>query len=311
MTDLDTYWINTHDLDPLPSDYESWSAAQKQSFLWNERILKTQYDVLPPFQKIDILGLLFTAFSTKLDFASDEAPPNWKKAIHAHGTVAQVKFRAVPDSPFTGLFKGADYGFVRLSVTGDPAHRGFAPGLALKLLIDGQPSENVSALFSLTGQGDNYNFFTHEMSNIVAAENEWGPRFLNFVFRRGSGFPRKLYLQGFGHLDQQGVKEGSPAFPYRIYFVPNSNLHFDETPPHDFREDMGTLPTGTSLYDVFAVPSDEAGDDNAVQMVDLIEQPAYRQQAILIGTLEMASPFVASFYGDSRLFFKHQRFANR
>jgi hypothetical protein len=46
-----------------------------------------------------------------MDRLSDEAPSNWKKAIHAHGSVAKVKFLPTPNSPFTGLFKGADYGF--------------------------------------------------------------------------------------------------------------------------------------------------------------------------------------------------------
>ena len=37
---------------------------------------------------------------------------------------------AVAGNPYTGLFQGADSGLLRLSVTGDPADRGFAPGLA-------------------------------------------------------------------------------------------------------------------------------------------------------------------------------------
>ncbi|HBC17586.1 MAG TPA: hypothetical protein DC022_02250, partial [Alcanivorax sp.] len=54
--------------------------------------------------------------------------------------------------------------------TGDPSDRGFAPGLALKLLVDGKRSENVSALYTLSGQGDNHNIFANELSNYVQAE---------------------------------------------------------------------------------------------------------------------------------------------
>jgi hypothetical protein len=153
----------------LPAEYPSWTAKQKQEFLWQERILKSKYDQLPPLKKIDVIGLFLTPLRSKMDFASDETPPDWKKAIHAHASVAKIQWLPTENTPFTGLFRGADYGLLRLSLTGDPGDRGFAPGLAIKWLVDGAASEDFSALVSLTGQGSNYNFFANELSNIVPA----------------------------------------------------------------------------------------------------------------------------------------------
>ncbi len=311
MKDIRRFWQQALDFDPLPTDYESWSAAQKQDLLWNNRILKSKYDELPSLKKIDVPGLFLTILTIKMDRLSDEAPRKWKKAIHAHGSVAKVKFLPAADTPFTGLFKGADYGLLRLSVTGEPADRGFAPGLALKLFVDGKPSENFSALVSLTGQGENYNFFANELSNIVPVVKSFGPKLINSIFRRTSKFPTKLYLQGLGQIDQQGRRESTPHYPYQIFLVPNANIQFAESPPHDFRHDLATIPSGTSLFSVYAVNPGQVGDSAAGNAADATNQPGYRQKAQLIGHIETTSEFVSSFYGDSRLFFRHQRFGNQ
>jgi hypothetical protein len=289
--------------DSLPSDYRSWKAEEKLRFLWDQRLLPSQYDRLPALKKIDVIGLLLTVLNAKMDCTADEAPRNWKKAIHAHASVAKVRFVATAETPFTGLFKGAAYGLLRLSLTGNPADRGFAPGLAMKFLIDGQPSANFSALVSLDGQGKNYNFFANEFSNIVPVVNHLGPKLINLIFRRASRFPTKLDLQNLGAVRQDGQTEKAPHYPLRIFLVPNAAVQFAET-PHDFRTDLATISPGTSLFSVYGVDSAKFGNDS-------VDQPDYRQKAQLIGSIETTSNFVSSDYGDRRLFFRHQRFRNQ
>lgn len=298
---INQFWPNTQNLDSLPADYESWTAAQKQEFLWNERIIQSQYERLPPLKKIDIIGLFCTTLRKKMDGRSDQAPRHWKKAIHARGSVAKIKFIPTTDTPFTGLFQGADYGLLRLSVTGDPADRGFAPGLAIKLFVDGKPSENFSALVSLEGQGKNYNFFAHEFSNIVPVVKSLGPILSNLIFSRVTKYPTKLYLQDLAETDQSGRSESEPHYPVQVFLVPNPQVQFPESPARDFRHDLKAIAPGTLLFSVYAVDPKKFGDE-------LIGQPEYRHQAQLIGHIETRSEFVASSYGDSQLFFRHQRF---
>ncbi|MBF2002728.1 MAG: hypothetical protein IGS38_18635 [Synechococcales cyanobacterium M58_A2018_015] len=286
----------------LPVDYRSWSAIQKQDFLWEKRILTSQYRALPVLKKIDIVGLFLTSLRTKMDYQSDEAPTNWKKAIHAHGSVAKIRFIPTANTPFTGLFQGADYGLLRLSVTGDPAARGFAPGLAIKWFIDGRPSANVSALVSLVGQGDNYNFFAHEFSNIVPVVNQLGPKLINLIFSRTSRHPTKLDLQNLSQFQQTGEVEAHPHHPLQLFLVPTPEVQFPASPPHDFRTDLATIPAGTTLFVVYGVDFQEHSSEQFANL---------RQSAQQIGTIETTSPFVASSYGDSRLFFRHQRFKNQ
>jgi hypothetical protein len=293
-------------LEELPTAYESWSASQKQTFLWNEKLLKSKYSQLPPLRKIDVIGLFLTALRAKMDLHSDQAPKNWKKAIHAHASVAKIKFIPAPDTPFTGLFQGVNHGLLRCSVTGDPADRGFAPGLAIKFLIDGKPSENFSALVSLTGQGNNYNFFANEFSNMVPVVNQFGPKLINFIFKRVSKHPTKLSLEDLSETDQQGQKQKSPRYPTQIFLEPNPAMQFPDHPPHDFRNDLATIAPGTQLFSVYGIDS-SLEEQNTPNRID---QPS-RQNAEWIGSIETTSEFVCSAYGDSQLFFRHQRFRNR
>jgi hypothetical protein len=268
---------------PPGTDYASWSVERKLNFLWS-RIKTSAYTELPPLQSIDVLGLFFTTLLTKMDERADEAPAHWKKAIHAHGAVAQVTYTPI-NSPYTGLWQGAS-GLLRLSLTGDPTKRGFAPGLALKLLADGQPSANLSALYTLTGQGQDYNFFAHPLSNIVPVVNEFGPQFINGIFRRVTSYPTKLSLQDFGAFDRTGQTIEQPQSPEQIFLVPS--LQFAST-PHDFRTDLLSINSGTTIFTVHA------------------NNPA----TPAIGQLTTNSAFLSSAYGDSRLFFRHRRFNDR
>ena len=76
------------------------------------------------------------------------------KSIHSVGVVQEVKLVSSGNHPFTGIFKGADYGFIRHSVARPyfKAKKDLAPGFALKFLRDGVDSANVVAVHSLDGQ---------------------------------------------------------------------------------------------------------------------------------------------------------------
>jgi hypothetical protein len=195
--------------------------------------------------------------------------------------VVQVEYVSTGDHPYTGLWQGAT-GLVRLSVTGDPTKRGFAPGLALKMLVAGQDSANFSALYTLNGQGQDHNFFAHPLSNIVPVVNEFGPQFINGIFRRVTRYPTKLSLQDFGVFDRSGAAVTTPKSPEQISLMPELQFAND---PHDFRTDLTPLPADSKIFTVMVNDSQQ-----------------------IIGHLVTKSKFVASAYGDRQLFFRHHRF---
>ena len=75
-----------------------------------------------------------------------------KKVVHTQGVVVQVKF--IPSGishPFTGMFRGADYGIMRMSLATEPSDNNLVPGIGLKFLRSGVESANVVVMNSVEG----------------------------------------------------------------------------------------------------------------------------------------------------------------
>lgn len=295
----------------MPEEYESWTAEAKADHLWMNGVQRTAHDVsnLPSIPDVDIGGLIDRVLWDKVKIKSDVAPKGYEKPIHPRASVARVAFEASANSPYTGLFKGASEGLLRLSVTGDPAARGFAPGLALKLFVDGQPSENISALYTLSGQGGNYNFMANELSNYVSPEvnDTLGSTVLFSLVTRK---PTLVMPNAMASVNADGTPAGSPHAPTQIYFVPASSVKdLFSKQPHDFRHDLAALPDGTPVYEVYATSKDIR--TSIFSRWNRRFANDRRESATHIGTLVTQSEFVASEFGDSQLFFKHQRYEDR
>ena len=106
------------------------------------------------------------------DTPGDELECGWtscrNKTIHAQGNVAKIQWKDFGGHPYTGMFKGADTGFARLSVAKpvDTKTPNLAPGMAVKLLRDGEDSANFVCMFSVDGQ-DSLDFFANDFVNHI------------------------------------------------------------------------------------------------------------------------------------------------
>lgn len=295
----------------MPADYQDWSAETKQNHLWVNGALRTSYAAgeVPAIEPIDIGGLINSILWKKVQDVTDVAPPGYSKPIHPRGALAKVRFVPSSGHGYTGLFQGADHGLLRLSVTGDPSDRGFAPGLALKLFVDGQRSENISALYTLSGQDDNHNIFANELSNYVKPEtNE--TLGTTVLFSLVSSKPTRLEVTDFAKVNQDGSPVSSPVSPTQIYFVPNSDVaNAISTAPHDFRDDLTAMAPGTKVYDVYG--TSQRIRTSIWPWVSARYARDRRNSAVKIGELVMDSEFTVSQFGDTGIFFKHQRYEDR
>lgn len=286
-----------------PGGYQSWTAEQKSQWLWNTLIGATQHrptrlpPLVLPFQTSTAKAARIVLDRGELDKAlsrqSDVMEPGRPKIIHAHGSVAQVRVDILDDSPFTGLLApgptGGAIGLLRMSlvarVVGGAA---YTPALALKLLIDGQPSADVLAMNHTVGQGRDFNLFSNEMTNdLSTSHNELrtAQRVMSFLFHRISHQPRRMVSDHLGSTLPDGTIVEDPVSPDRLIFAPTApaRLVFQGRPAEDFRLVLSDLQPGTPLFAVDAV-------------VDSERRP--------IGTVTMTSPFRSSDGGD-RLFFRH------
>ncbi|HNA22547.1 MAG TPA: peroxidase family protein, partial [Agitococcus sp.] len=293
----------------MPADYEKWSAQAKADHLWVNGAKRTQYKTtMPNLTKVDTAGLISSILWKKVQSRTDVAPAGYNKPIHAHGAMAKVKFIPVANNGYTGLFQGSNYGLLRLSVTENPAEGAFQTGLAWKALVDGKPSENVSALYTLAGQGQNYNFFANELSNYVSPDINNSAS--TILFSAVSTKPTLVVMNDMAEVMQNGTVVTTPKAPTQIYFVPRPEVKTKfSTAAHDFRYDLATLGAGSKLYDVYATSMEIK--TSIIPSTNLSYAQQRRASAKKIGELELTSPLIVSAFGDSGVFFKHQRYEDR
>ncbi len=290
----------------IPQEYNSWGACEKQELLWSNGVLRTEYapSNVPALVPVDKMSLLNKILWDKEVIDQDVAPAGKVLPIYAYGAMAKAKFVPSTGHPFTGIFQGNECGLLRMSVSGDPADAGFEPGLTWKTFVDGQPSENVYGLYTLSGQGDNHDIFANELSHYVKIKS-------NEALTAKAGFTKainksnELNVGDMAALKQDGSAVAAPKTPTQVYFVPTKDVkgHFD-TAAHDFRDDLASLTQGTAVYDIYA--TDQAIKTSIWPWKLARLQRERRDSAVKVGSIVMDSAFKTSQFGDSGVYFKQQ-----
>ncbi|OUR95838.1 hypothetical protein A9Q84_15165 [Halobacteriovorax marinus] len=295
--------------DTLPDNYEKLTGCKKQEILW-EKINSTVHEKLPKYSKMGLTQILAMAaqrMTKKVKTESDVAPKRWKKYLHRRGVVAKVKFVPKGKHAYSGIFEGADCALLRLSLTFKPTKkRGVAPGLAFKVLRDKVPSANVSALYTLGGQKQEFNFFKNPLSNIVPIGTSFGEKIVHNIFERVTDYPEQLSVLDMAAIDTKGKKSLKFKSPKQLFFVPSTTLTESfSSDKHDIREDILSIREDFPIYKVYAV-SDSKKDFNYYDYSKkyLVE---FLKGANYIGDIVTTSKFLASEFGDTRIFFKHQK----
>jgi len=91
------------------------------------------------------------------DTKGDEFDCGWtgcrNKTIHSVGNVAKIEWVNYGGHNYTGIFRGADTGYVRMSSAApvDTKTPNMKPGMGVKFLRDGADSANFVAMYSVDG----------------------------------------------------------------------------------------------------------------------------------------------------------------
>ena len=289
-------------------NYLPLSAKNKQEILW-EKIVNTKHKNLPEFDSMEgpgaikrVFGMATQYLTHKVEKPTDFAPAGWKKYIHRRGVVAKVIYLSHGNHPFTGAFNGIPHALLRLSLTYHPK-KSFAPGLALKVLRDGAPSANVSALYTLSGQGQSYNFMENPLSNIVPVGQSIGEWVIHKIFSKVAKYPEELRMEHMASFSSDGKEVHEPIAPRQIFFVPNEEISFSKS-RHDMREDFLSLKPGTKLYTVYSAPRTK--DFQEFHNYQIKDIDIHKEKAVPIGEIVTTSEFIASEFGDTGIFFKHE-----
>eukprot|EP00928_Gymnodinium_smaydae_P062853 TRINITY_DN46608_c0_g1_i1.p1 TRINITY_DN46608_c0_g1~~TRINITY_DN46608_c0_g1_i1.p1 ORF type:complete len:383 (+),score=33.05 TRINITY_DN46608_c0_g1_i1:30-1178(+) len=195
-----------------------------------------------------------------------------QKRISSQGAVCLVRLRFW-EHKYTGLFRRADYGLMRLSsalpsnlanptspilpkAPGTLKEAVLVPFVAMKFFRNGHGSGNLLFGAQKTGQKES-DFFAHAVCTHVTERCSLLMRPLLNVFRRHSQFPTQTGLSDFASVCQNGVNESNPQFPWALMLRPSrsvsqSKLHRVQK---NFLQQLRELKAGTVLYDVVACPS--------------------------------------------------------
>jgi hypothetical protein len=297
--------------DPFPGEraqnplMPARTACQKADSMWNDKIVPSRYDQLPPLTSpgiLDLLKLITGSFSVKaLTAKGDELEEGRHKLIHAFGAEARLRLVISPGAAggYTGIFRsGAECVIGRFSLANKPAKDTSIPALALKIFIDGdQPSVNLQLMYSIDGQAG-HNFFAHTFSNILPPAIAFPKRVLTSGFEQSAvqfgakdPNPGRLTLEHLAGTLPDGSRVPAPRAPYQLLFKPTAQaraLMQEAGAEDDFRLKLAGLPVGQAVYDIYTLAEGEPAEN-----------------ARLLGQLILAAPLVSSHYGDEKLFFRH------
>ena len=295
----------------LPKAYQAKPATDKQTELY-ENVSAVPYTDAEfrghksPNIAVQLLKLTNIRYLKKsFTLENDEFKRPKVKMIHTFGSVASVSFRVTKDSPYTGLFEKIsddDQGvpaIIRVSLAKLPPS--YTPGFALKLLVDGKKSQNIFSMFSLDGQGDNYNFFANSFESKIAAPKGADLKFLAGFFKKtlvrlGSDHadPTLQSTTDLAKVKKDGnpVAKGTAKSPFSLVFEPTAEAQMptEKLDANDgLRQrlsDSSKFHKGLVLYKVYTRSSEGAEKEE-------------------LGEIVVVEPFVASKYGDQQLFFQH------
>merc|ERR1711981_1474165 len=174
------------------------------------------------------------------DTISDSMPVGRVKMTHPVGTHTKIEFIAHKHTPYTGIFRGAEHGIMRISETVKtvPHKPKTVPGHGVKFYRDGMSSANWVAMFSLDGQ-KSYNFFKNRWTTVVREpNNECARETIGKNLATVTDHIGGTSVMEVAEFDQYGNKEKEPHWPYQVDVEPYDVYGWTDEYQNDFQDQM-------------------------------------------------------------------------
>jgi hypothetical protein len=309
--------------------YAELTGLEKRDYLFESGIRATAYGDeasrpeivggLVQFSKSALQSIANHLLSQTLTRIGDELPEPKVKLFHTFGTTAKIIFVPEENTPYSDILAERVPGLARFSFAGPVRGVGVVPGLALKFPIDGDsPSRNLVAMAKLDRQQPLWRFFSTHSHNSVF-QNPFTnilplPSIVNLTMRIVNRRFETVAMPGYGlhqslasfakvRASGEPVSPDRIAAPYRVIFRPTAQARAASDPTLDFRDDLArNIAPGTAIYDVLGLDESKEKELRAKGIGAVEDLVAHAGK---IGTIATESQFIASTYGDYRLFFKH------
>ncbi|KAJ3186086.1 hypothetical protein HDU85_001004 [Gaertneriomyces sp. JEL0708] len=309
--------ISRQQIPPLPANYETLPALEKQGLIW-DRIKLTANSSQEWISGLETAFLMTTLPPRPpFDRINDEMVEGRKKFIRNRGAHALVKLVPTGNNPdvYTGIWnEGANNGIIRLTTLEEPptkpkaGDKVIAPGGVMKLWRDGMPSTNLFFIYSLEGQ-ESWNFFEHPCSNHLAPPESLKTKAGKLLNQRVSHYSEMTGNSDIAKFNTAGAQVANPKAPFQIWLAPsaevksNSPILEPATAGANFASAFSVIPSGTTLYHVYAIPEPVQPYNPAT-----VYNPQALPGAAHIADVVTTSEFLSSVYGDAKLHFKHTSF---
>ena len=224
-------------------------------------------------------------------------PPNRSKIIHPTGVVGLFKLDVThPNNPYTGSFKGTDYGVFRISEVGSVGEEHVpSTSMGLKFLRDGVDAGNIFSLHAFEGHPDTYNFLKPVYNtHVTIPTNECNLMTSHAKLSQVSKHVGNMSVKGLADYDQYGNKEAEQNWPFKCEFRPNDPCNSPDEWTESYLNQLttGCIPVNYNLFEMWCQEGPEA--------------EGYEMEQL--GNIVTTSDVVTSMYGDTKLFFRHVRF---
>jgi len=281
------WWDKCLYLDSSKPDYHKLTWQEKRDRLWTDI---TADSSIGEYHSVTVVAT--ESVQTTFDDEWDVMPAGRVKAIHGIAGICPFVVN-IQDSPYSGILKtGEAHGIIRMGSGNDFTEgKGMLPGSSVKFVRTGRTSANFVMINSFDPMPNgNHNFFSVPISNQLS-ETIYNPAVIKFC--QATDCPEKLGISDLCKYDQDGNEADPLVFPYRLWLEP-ADVSFPEEQPADgeaFVRLFDDIDVGTALYTLKANanPEDEEG--------------------LVLGQFITTDKCVSSHFGDTRLYFRHQRIA--
>lgn len=276
------------------------TANEKMVELWNA--INEDHSVHGFYSALKVAKILLECLEPTFEHLGDDFPEGREKLIHTKGVISKCDFKIYDNdnNKYTGFLKeGSTNCLIRLSAASayktdngspDGAHDNFVPGMAIKILVDGEPSVNFVAMHSTSGQRS-WNFFEHPFTNSfqIDPDSSLQKVLLARRFRKITSWISSVGISEFAIYKESGKINGRPNYPFRLELIPTSEVkdlskkYYTE----DFVTILKRIPVGTTIWKLAAYDKPDC-------------------EPTIFGEVINTTEFVTSLFSDIKLFFRHQ-----
>lgn len=146
-------------------------------------------------------------------------------------------------------------------------------------------------MYSVDGQ-PSWNFFKNDFTNHIPNAGASDTKTLAKQFSSVTDWVTEVGLSNFASYSSSGAHTSSPVFPYELRLKPTGKLSFPDTYHGLFTDDLESIPSGSTLWEVYAFnkPCALGGTEKH------------------IGSIIATSKQTTSQWGDKNFFVRHQKF---